>query len=99
MEGYVKQVSNVDVSEKRVCIALKILSPAYKRKGKSNTAAFSNPISYRTDYLEHKVHTGETDPLWCHKFVCYRWTRRHSFRGRASDNAGQKQSPRYDELY
>ena len=63
MTGYVRQNHNVAVAEKRVGVALCMVSPQYTPQRRTSVTRAVNPIPYRADYFCHKLHIDQNEKL------------------------------------
>ena len=63
MTGYVRQKHNVAIAEKRVGVALSMVSPWYAAQRRTSTTRAVNPIPYRADYFRHKFHIDQNERL------------------------------------
>ena len=46
-----------------VASALQVVAPIYHQRRQANTARMINPIPYRADYFEHKLHIDQNEKL------------------------------------
>ena len=63
MKGYLSQKHKVNISQRRVASALQVVAPIYHQRRQSNTARMINPIPYRADYFEYKLHIDQNEKL------------------------------------
>ena len=63
MTGYVRQKHNVAIAEKRVGVALSMVSPRYTAQRRTSTTRAVNPIPYRADHFGHKFHIDQNERL------------------------------------
>ena len=59
----VRQKHNVAIAEKRVGVALSMVSPRYTAQRRTSTTRAVNPIPYRADYFGHKLHIDHNERL------------------------------------
>ena len=63
MKGYLSQKHKVNISQRRVALPLQVVAPVYHQRRQANTARMINPIPYRADYFEHKLHIDQNEKL------------------------------------
>ena len=63
MKGYLAQKYKINVSQKRVAIALRSVAPNYHARRQTDTARHVNSVPYRTDYFGHKLHVDQNEKL------------------------------------
>ena len=59
----IRQKHNVAIAEKRVGVALSMVSPRYTAQRRTSTTRAVNPIPYRADYFGHKLHIDQNEKL------------------------------------
>ena len=53
----------MNISQRRVALALQVVEPIYHQRRQANTARMINPIPYRADYFGHKLHIDQNEKL------------------------------------
>ena len=63
MTGHVRQKHKINISQRRIGLALSATTPQYHSRRRSDTARLTNPIPYRADYFGHKMHIDQNEKL------------------------------------
>ena len=56
MTGYIKQTYGIRIDQNRIGKALATVAPNCPQRRGTTTARLMNPIPYRGDYFDHKLH-------------------------------------------
>ena len=63
MTGYLTQKHGDVFGELQIGKALQSVSPGYNFQRRTNTARATNPIPYRADYFDQKLHVDQNEKL------------------------------------
>ena len=78
MKGYIRQKYKVNISQRRISIALQMATPQYHQRRQTNTARLTNPIPHKADYFGLQLHIDQNEKRRCnvrgYSCHCNRWS-------------------------